>query len=368
MNKQVTKRNTLLIKVLVGLLALVILLIGSVVFMFRNELKTLNSIEKINDYPMYTMTYAGDYAFDDYLKVGASNDQEVLDFIIQTLLKGIPIDIQLPDLGCSTMNAQTPEGDYLFGRNFDLYQSPPMIVHTTPDNGYKSVSTVNLSFMGYSADFLPDTDFMSSVISLAAPYVPIDGMNEKGLSVGILLIDEFELTAQDKGNIDLQTTTAVRMLLDKCATVEEAIEMLANYDMYSSAGSTYHFQIADATGDSAIVEYIDGEMSVIHPEEFYQACTNFILTPGEYYGHGKGHDRYDTLMNKLTETSGILTNEEAMDLLEAASAPLTEKENGKISGTQWSVVYNLTDKTGEIAVGMDYDTITSFDLDETYAK
>ncbi|MGL5675608.1 MAG: C45 family autoproteolytic acyltransferase/hydrolase [Cellulosilyticaceae bacterium] len=368
MNTRTNKKLSLPIKLLIGLVVIIALAVGSVLFMFRNELKTLGSIERINDYPMYTMTYAGDYAFDDYLKIGAATDEEVLDFIIKTLLKGIPIEIELPNLGCSTMNAKTPEGDALFGRNFDLNYSPPMIVHTTPDNGYRSVSTVNLSFMGYSENYLPDDSFLASVIALAAPYVPIDGMNEKGLAVGILLIDEFELTRQDKGNIDLQTTTAVRMLLDKCATVEEAIAMLANYDMHSSAGSTFHFQIADATGDSAIVEYIDGEMSVIHPDEFYQACTNFIVTPGEYYGYGKGHDRYETMMNKLTETSGILTEEEMMDLLEAASAPLTEKEEGYISGTQWSVVYNLTDKTASIAVGMDYDTITDFDLTQTYTK
>ena len=357
MNK--IKKLSLPLKIALTILLVVAILISGLAIVFRNEISTINTIEKINDYPMYTMTYKGDYAFDEFLEVGASTDADVVEFVSKTLLKGLPIKIELPDLGCSTMLAKTPEEDYLFGRNFDLDFS-----HTEPDNGYKSVSVVNLAFMGYNENKMPD-GFTDSIVALAAPYVPIDGMNEMGLSVGVLLIDEFELTSQDSGKVDLQTTTAIRMMLDKCATVEEAIAMLSEYDMHSSAGSTYHFQIADATGDSAIVEYIGDQMNVIEPEEFYQACTNFILSEGEHYGYGKGHDRYEILMNELTAKNGILTNEEAMNLMQDVSVALKENDEGKISGTQWSVVYNLTAKTGEIAVGMDYDTITTFDLEQT---
>ena len=364
--KDITKKKcSLPVKILIGALSIVVILIGALLFVFRNEIKTINGIEKIHDYPMYQMKYHGDYSFDEFLEVGAASDGDVVDFVSAKLLKGLPITIELPDLACSTMFSQSPDGDYIFSRNFDLTFSPPMIVHTQPDNGYKSVSTVNLSFMGYDKTYLPDS-FTDSIVALAAPYVPIDGMNEKGLSVGVLLIDEFNPTAQDTGKINLQTTTAIRMMLDKCATVTEAIDMLSQYDMHSSAGSTYHFQIADATGDSAIVEYIDNEMIVNHPNEFYQACTNFIVSPGEHFEYGKGHDRYKILMDSLTENQGIISSDEAMDLLEDAIFPIRENEDGTFTQTQWSVVYNLTKKTGEIAVGTDYKNTTTFDLDSVH--
>lgn len=321
-----------------------------------NQIKTISTIEKINDYPMYTMTYTGDYYFDDFLKVGASRDKDVFDYVSNKLLKGVPLDFELPVLGCSTLFSKTPEGDYLFGRNFDLYYSPPMIVHTKPDNGYQSVSIVNLSFIGYNQDYLPD-NFVSSIYSLAAPYFPIDGMNEKGLSVGMLVAGN--LTTQDTGKIDIQTTTAIRMLLDNCATVEESIAMLSEYDMQSSANAAYHYQITDATGDSAIVEYIDNEMSVLNPDEFYQACTNFILTPGKYFNYGGGLDRYEILMAKLDETKGILTEKETMDLMEAVSM---EAVSVGCFATQWSVVYNLSDLTYTISVGGDYDNLIEVDI------
>ena len=52
-------------------------------------------------------------------------------------------------------------------------------------------------------------------------------------------------------------------MLDKAANVDEALELLAQYDMHSSAGSCYHFQLADAQGNSAVAEYIDNEFEVI---------------------------------------------------------------------------------------------------------
>jgi len=35
-----------------------------------DQIKTLASIDKVNDYPIYTMTYYGGYGFDEFLKVG----------------------------------------------------------------------------------------------------------------------------------------------------------------------------------------------------------------------------------------------------------------------------------------------------------
>ena len=357
------KKMSLLIKILVALLAVIVILLSALIFVFRNELKTINGIKKIHNSPMYEMTYHGDYSFDEFLEVGATTDTDVVDFVTSKLLKGLPITIELPDLACSTTYSKTPEGDYVFGRNFDLDFSPSMIVHTEPDNGYKSVSISNLAFMGYNENYLPES-FADSIVALAAPYVPIDGMNSKGLSVGVLLLADFEMTNQKSGKIGLQTTTAIRMLLDKCANVDEALAMLEQYDMNSSAGSTYHFQIADATGKSVIVEYINNEMIVLEPEEFYQACTNFVLTPGEHYEFGRGQDRYKVLMEKLDETNGILSEDDVMTLLEEVALPYSEEDKARDSEIQWSAVYNLNDLTASVAVGGDYDNIIDFGIDE----
>ncbi len=346
-------------RIAIGVLVLVLASIIIVFSIFYNEIATLQSVRKVDDNTLYTMEYKGDYGFDSFLEKGASNDKELVSFVTERLLKGIPLKFSIPDLGCSTFRAMTLEGDQLFGRNFDLTYSPAMLVKTKPENGYASISTVNLAFLGYNKDKLPD-NFQDRLISLAAPYAPLDGMNEKGVSIGVLLIPT-EPTNQTTDKVDITTTTAVRLVLDKASNVEEAISLLKQYDMHSSANSSYHFQISDALGKSVVVEYIDNELKVVEQEGNYQAATNFLLTPGDY-SFGYGHERYDTLVSTLSSKNGILSEDEAMNLLKDAAQQWHMNNKNEMSATQWSVVYNNTKKTVKIVVGLQYDKVHEFSL------
>lgn len=344
------------------IVAIVILLIGGVGFLFRSEIKTVNSIEKVDDYGFYTMEYAGDYGFDEFLKVGAGNDEELIAFVAGKLLKGLPITITGPKLSCTTFNAVTPGGEFIFGRNFDMDYSPAVLIHTKPDNGYESISMVNLAFLGYNDDYLPD-QFFDKILALAGPYVPLDGINEKGLAVGVLLLPDTSPTTQETGKININSTTAIRMLLDKAATVDEAIAMLKEYDMHDSANSCFHYQITDAAGNSAIIEYINNEMQVLKPEATYQVCTNFFQTPGEKYNFGVGQERYNIVMNGLKEKDGIITAEYGMNLLEAARMiDEPDEKTGIIYNTQWSAVYNNNQKCVDLTIGKNYDKVYHFSL------
>lgn len=371
--KRPGRARRIVVRVIIALLALIVIAVAGLAFMFRNEIATVASIKKVNDYPFYTMTYQGDYGIDEFLEQGgASNDAELIDFVIQHLMKGLPVTIELPDLACSTFNAVTPEGDDIFGRNFDLTYSPSMLVRTDPDNGYASISMVNLGFLGYGEEKLPDSP-TSSITALAAPYAPLDGVNEKGLAVGVLLIDT-DPTNQQTDKVDITTTTAIRLMLDKCATVDEALALLEQYDMHSSANSCYHFQIADASGRTVVVEYIDDELSVLEADDAttagtpaegqtYMAATNFLLTPRDY-DFGGGQDRYEIVMNGLTAADGVLSEEDAMGLLAACAQEPHTNSRGEESATQWSVVYNLDDCTATIATGMDYENTYTMSLAE----
>ena len=163
--KKILKRTLLTILVIV-------IVAGSVFYIvFRHEISSLMSLEKIDDYTLYTMEYDGDYGFDDFLKTGASNDAELVDFVVKKLLKGLPVEFSIPNLSCSTFNAETQDGDRIFGRNFDLTYSPALFVKTQPDNGYASMSTVNLGFLGFNEDKQPDS-LTKQLITLAATYAP----------------------------------------------------------------------------------------------------------------------------------------------------------------------------------------------------
>ena len=341
-------------RILCVLLALILIAAVAVWATYGNLVTTLLSIERMGDTQLFTMEFDGDYGFDTFMETGASSDGELVQFVVDELTHGLPIEFDLPDLGCTTYVATTPDGDALLGRNFDMYYSPVMMTKTEPDNGYKSFTMVNLAYIGYSEDYLP-VDLGSSILTLCAPYAPMDGMNEKGLAVSVMLIDTVP-TDQDTDKLDVTTSSAIRMLLDKAATVDEAIALLENVDMHASANSCYHFLIGDANGDSAVVEYINDEISVLKGEKI---STNFLLTPGEYE-FGGGYDRYDIVKAELERTGGIMTEEEAMHTLELAQN-ISEGPDDD-STTQWSCVYNLDKQTVDICVGADFETVYSFDL------
>ena len=347
------KKKTL--KVVLAVLLAVILIAVSIVWAtFGNLVKSLMSVERVGETQLFTMEFAGDYGFDTFMETGASSDGELVQFVVKELTHGLPIEFDLPDLGCTTYVAATAEGEHLFGRNFDMFYSPVMLTKTTPDNGYKSLTMVNLAYIGYDEEYLP-VDLGSSVLTLCAPYAPMDGMNEKGLAVSVMLIDTVP-TNQQTDKLDVTTSSAIRMLLDKAATVDEAIALLENVDMHASANSCYHFLIGDANGDSAVIEYIDDELSVLRGERI---STNFLLTPGEY-DFGGGYDRYDIVKADLEACGGILTEEEAMDVLEHAKNGVDSPED--TSTTQWSCVYNLDTLTVDICVGADFENVYSYSL------
>ena len=345
----------------ISTLALILVLVIGIGTVFFGEIRTLASFKQLNEHPFYEMTYYADYNLDEFLINGAATDDELVSFVTKQILKGVSFDVN-PDGACSTFVATNLEDENLFGRNFDYVHSIGLIVRTQPKNGYESISLVNLNHLGLSLENMPTKNLINRIVTLAAPYAPLDGMNEKGLAIGVLVIQDGKVH-QNTGKVPITTTSAIRMVLDKAATVDEAIELLKNYDMNSSGETGYHFQIADATGNTAVIEYINNEMHVLTKEEGHTAATNFVLYNGMNSGYGQ--DRYEKIKAKQEETNGIMSEDEAMDLLLSVPAQgMREIEGGEgiPSDTQWSCVYNLDDLTLQICTTRDKSRTYNYSL------
>ena len=351
-----------------------LLAVVAVGIIWGNELLTLTSIKEIapsneehRDGFVYEITVSGDYYFDQFLaEGGASSDQELISFFTNSIGKGlIPLNIEESSISCSSFTAVTEEGDRVFGRNYDFDKTNTAIVYTKPGNGrHASVSTVDLQFLGIDPD-TGVTGLADKFLCLAAPYAPLDGVNDAGVSCGIYMTyqgAETVPTDQQTDKPDITSTTMLRLILDYASTVDEAIELVEKYDLHDSAGTSYHYMVADAQGNSAILEWVAGsdqtdndgtarQLNVIRndPEQNYQCITNFILTPG-YYEEGDdmgGKDRYDLLTSTLEEMNGTVADDQAaMDVLSLVGRRTWVVEGDHTQGTTvHSVVYNLTDKT-----------------------
>lgn len=328
----------------------------------RNEETSITLTEEIMELEegFSAVRYDGDYGFDRFLSEGgASSDQEVVSFLTENILsgtrapEGMDVDFCGNVFGCSTIAAQTSDGQSLFGRNFDWNHCEAMVVAAHPENGYASISTVNMDFIsqgtgGGIAGMVLKMDKVTpsgdtsmpfgnnKVKILAALYAPLDGMNEKGLAVSVNMIQDSDSIEQDTEKPDITTTTAIRLLLDRAATVEEALKLLEQYDMHASMGMMVHFALADTSGRSVAVEYVDNEMVVTETP----VLTNFYLAEGEKNGIGteQSHTRYDILMERLEE-SETMGEDDVRDALGSVS-----KGNfGEFESTEWSIVFNQTD-------------------------
>ena len=353
----IRKEKKTAFRLLIGIGAALLIILIAVLILFGNELRSLMSLKKIDNYGMYQMTYYGDYGFDDFLEVGASNDADIETFVTKRLLKGLPIDLGVTGDGCTAFVVKNKNGNILFGRNFDFTYAPSLQLYTAPDQGYASVSTVNLAFAGYSADYLPGNSLAGSFLTLAAPFLPFDGMNEKGLAIALLAVPEAQ-APYSPDQITLNTTTAIRLVLDRAATIEEAVGLLKQYNIYFSGGIECHYLIAHASGHSVILEYIDRELQIVETEADYQIASNFIAYEGRNIGEGfTEFERYNQVQNAIEANAGALETAQAVQLL--ADVGVFDGDTDKL---QWSVLYNLTTGDGEIFANRKTDHRTKFHL------
>jgi hypothetical protein len=300
------------------------------------------SLRRLDDHPLYVMHYAGDYGFDQYLQTGVYPSQPA----------SSAAEVETEAWGCTVFAALNPAGERLLGRNFDWYADhPALLLFTDPPDGYASVAMVDLWYLDYTGDSIGL--FERQNLS-RAPYLPFDGMNEMGVAVGMMALP-YGNGMRDPALRTLEDLDVIRLVLDFAASVDQAIELLNQYNVRFSVEIPLHYLIADASGESAVIEYVAGEMRVLRNEQSWQVATNFIISEEQPQGASSSCRRYNKAYQTLEDQQGSLTSPQALALLEGVS------QSGSFP-TIWSVLYNLT--TGEISVVMDrnYQEIYTFQL------
>lgn len=378
-------------KVIIGVTASVVgiaLIASSVVYgIWHDEIHTVCSLKLLSDASeenkegkVYEMTVSGGFYFDEFLKTGASNDSQLIDFIVGHITKGlIPVKMTPPTIGCSAFTAMDPDtGHHLFGRNYDMTSTSAVIVKSNPGHGrHASISTADLRYIGIGDGNL--SSLIKKVTSLAACFTPLDGINDAGVSCGIFMsyqgtVDEegkkkVVATDQNTDKVDLTSTTMLRMILDYASSVDEAVSLVKQYDLHDSASTSFHYMVADKSGKSAILEWVgadsltdgDGtkrELKVYYntdsygvksEEETFQWVTNFLVTPDYYSSDDEkaGWDRYQAIHDAINKdgmnNQGLLSSSKALDVLKLVGRRNWGKDHVQKAETvtPWSALYDL---------------------------
>ena len=355
-------------KALLWILGILVALVLAVLCIWGGEIRTVSSIESVDGNPyLYQMEYKAAYDLDDVISKDVDTNAELLDYVVGRIGKGLPLKIksaqvadedgELATINCTSFQAAKAEGDgFRFCRNYDFFKNPTMVTISRPKKGYASIAASDMSHFGYSLEKLPDS-FLASLSCLASIYAPVDGMNEKGLCTSIMALPK-QAAQQDTERHNVGTTIIMRLWLDRCATVQEALDLLETVDVCHDAavGSGYHYMVADANGDCAVVEFDkdDGWKTMVVRKEAgapYMLVTNHLLSE-KYYTtepdpsvgnpHSKSWWRYETAGAYLSGHNGTLTLDEAQECLAQVHWKDLVWDNGTVEDTQFSNVYDQT--------------------------
>jgi hypothetical protein len=251
--------------------------------------------------------------------------------------------------GCSVVHippAMTNDGNSIVSRNYDFStgtlfgtQPPkgelpctarPYLVEMHPERGYASLAM-------YSYDLLSGS---------------LDGINSEGLTVALLADDElmgkFKMEPAGMDGVGLGVLQMLRLLLDTCATVDEAKETLLMTKQYYEIVPV-HFLVADRNGQSFVWEY-----SQAHNKEYIienpgkpLLTTNFSLN--RHLSEGKPPSaelakplcgRYCALCEHIAKKGDKLTLDSIKEAHKVADITVTPKDPGQVpTRTLWHALY-----------------------------
>ena len=335
----------------------------------EDRLATIATIKQLSDYAdynVYSMDVLYDYSIENILPIGKTDTQALLDMAFAEAAPGYDIKCTAPKFGCSAFILPDSDGMVRFGRNYDFkIDTSCMIVRCHPRNGYASVAHAALSTLNFKDALLNEK---TKTACLVSPFICLDGINEKGVGIAVLTVDSAPV-AHNTGKPVLSTTLLIRLVLDRAASTQEAVELLRNYDMYAAGGRDCHFFITDSTGDSRAVEFEPDSETRQMTVTPVRTITNFYIThaskvqPNQnngVYGHGK--ERWVAIESVITENGGTGDNAVAWQALKSAVQEPNPEDI--TSNTQWSIIYNLTDLSYELVFRRQWETVYSQGITE----
>jgi hypothetical protein len=334
-------------------IVLLVVAIGCAALVVKDHVRTLWSLRRVPNTNLYVMDYYGSYHMDEIRTHGinlADPGESCLAALVPDIVLPLarwareayePETIEtVPDAPpdhCSTAVVRTADGKVLFGRNFDWKHDACLILKVHGGDAMSSVAVIDIAYLGLDRADLDKTSLWERVPLLFAPYYLEDGMNQYGVAVSEMYMPDAK-TPCDAAKPHITSGTVLRLIVDHAKSTDEAIAILKDYNVHFGEVPV-HLLIADATGDSAVVEFIDGDVKVTRTGENWQVCTNHRIWGKTEEENDESCQRYRTLSDWLAELGGMAAPPDVMNIMALAAAK---------NGTMWTSVYDLT--TGEFRV------------------
>jgi penicillin V acylase-like amidase (Ntn superfamily) len=257
----------------------------------------------------------------------------------------------------------------LVARSMDWASTTEPNLYVLP-RGLKHDGSLVGSATAFSENAAKWTSKYGSIVTTIYGIGTADGVNERGLAAHMLYFPPADYGARDTARPGLQAALWAQYALDNSATVDEALANLAKVQVVKieiqahgqTQRATVHLALEDATGDSAILEYINGKLVVHHGKEF-RVMTNAPAYDEQLKLLGKrnfAHPTMDTQVpgnvnprdrfQRATYYRSVLTkpaNERQavagmFSLIRSVSIPFGAPVNGSTFDTEYRTVSDLS--------------------------
>lgn len=262
---------------------------------------------------------------------------------------------------CTRVMWPDADGSVIVGRNMDFHQD----LHT---NLWKLPRGVKRDDRIQGA--LTWTAKYGSVVAGVYDLLSTDGVNERGLAGHLLWLAESDYGTPDATRPQLAMSVWLQYYLDNFATVGEAVawsekhrpKVVPMADPTGKSKPALHLAIEDASGDSAIFEYIDGELVIYHSRDYlvmtnsptydkqlelvkkYEGLGGEQALPGTCLASDRFARALYYVQDQPVPTSQVQAMAAMFSIVRNCAQPFRNPEPGKpdASQTLWQVVIDLT--------------------------
>jgi penicillin V acylase-like amidase (Ntn superfamily) len=247
---------------------------------------------------------------------------------------------------CSTFSVMVGS-KLIVGKNYDWHQDQGFLIVNK-----RGVAKSALSLLTGDRPIQWQSRFGSITLNQYGRELPNSGMNESGLVVEVMVLDESEFPNAD-GTPSINESQWVQYLLDQAETVPEAIA-LARQVRIAQVQIPLHYLVCDASGRCAAFEYLSGELEIRTDEQLahavltnnnYRQSLDFL---GRHRGFGgtraipSGSSSLNRFVRLADQKRQIETRpDQATEIVSAGFSALATVAD---SSTQWRVVYHISEK------------------------
>jgi len=242
--------------------------------------------------------------------------------------------------GCTTFFINK-DGQLIFGRNYDWVTDAGMVCTNLKGLSKTSMKTQDGETISWVSQY------GSITFNQYGKEFPTGGMNEKGLVAELMWLDETVYPPSDNRPA-IGVLQWIQYQLDNCATIDEVIATDKKLRIASIGTAPLHYLIADANGNAATIEFLNGKM-IAHKENqlSFAVLTNSVYeesvksyTERIYNSSNNSLQRFGIACEKIQHLNG---NTIAKPLIDYAFDILAEVAQG--DHTKWSIVYDITNKS-----------------------